>query len=305
MTPHQASVARERAALLLAGLVRDGVRDLEAVRAVPPLAEVLPEHAALERLAAAHHRVFRLEAPSVESFWLSPDRLLGGPGSEAVAEAYRLGGFVPRLRDVPADHLGVQLAYVAWLAGARAEALEDGRLPEAGHLLALEQAFLADHLLRWLPALAVAIEGLDPLFERVIELALTLARSVSSGGGSWALPALPELEDPDTRLRDIARVLCTPALCGGLLTRSALAELGRADRLPAGFGGREQTLANLLRSAGRFDALPGLWHRLRERFAGLGQAGGPWAVRCEETRELLDRLEERRITPSRPSSGTT
>ena len=65
MSPVQSHVARERAAVLLGGLVRYGVRDLAQVTAVPPLAEVLPAQATLESLGAAHHRVFSLEAPPV------------------------------------------------------------------------------------------------------------------------------------------------------------------------------------------------------------------------------------------------
>jgi len=291
VTPLQQHVARERAAVLLGGLVRHGVRELAVVRAVPPLAEVLPEGVTLEGLAAVHHRVFSLEAPPVESFWLSPDRLLGGDKSAAVAAAYRLGGFAPRVADVTPDHLGMQLAYVGWLAGARAHAVEDGRADEDARIAVLEQEFVDQHLLRWLPALAAAVRGLDPFFERVLELALALVEGVAGERTAWDLPPVPDLGTAETSVRDIARVLCTPAHAGGLLTRTALARLGRADSLPAGFGDREQTLANLVRSAARFEALDALLGRLDDELGRLGEAGGPWADRCAETRATLARMK--------------
>lgn len=295
MTPTEQHVARERAAALLGGLVRHGVRELGAVQAVPPLAEVLQEGASLEALGAAHHRVFSLEAPPVESFWLSPDRLLGGERSAAVAAAYRLGGFAPRVADVTPDHLGVQLAYLGWLAGARAHAVQDGRDDEDARIAVLERDFLDQHLLRWLPALVVAVAEVEPFFARVLELALSLATGLRSGLDgvvpAWSLPEVPDLDTPETSVRDIARVLCTPAHAGGLMTRAALARLGRADSLPAGFGDREQTLANLVRSAARFEALEGLWGRLDAEFARLGEAGGPWRQRCAETQATLGRMK--------------
>ncbi len=265
-----AGAARERAALLLAGLVRHGVRDLATVRAVPPLAEVLPDGATLEALAASHHRVFQLEAPPLAGFWLSEDRLVGGPAADAVLASCRVSEFAPKLGDVSADHLAVQLAHLAWVTGTSREGL------------------VARDLLTWLPALEVAVRGLDPFWSRVLELALTLARQLAEPP-RFALPPLPDLTGPEVGLRDVARVLCTPALAGGLLTRSALAELGRADRLPAGFGDREQTLANLLRSAGRFDQVGSVLDGLDRCFAELGAAGGAWAARSGETRGALKR----------------
>jgi len=290
VTPVQVHVAQERAAVLLAGLVRHGVRDIAQVRAVPPLAEALPDEVTPEGLAASHHRVFSLEAPPIESFWCSPDRLLGGDRSDAVARAYRLGGFAPRVADVSPDHLGVQLSYIGWLAGARAHASEDSRPDQDARVAALEQDFVQAHVLRWLPALVVALDGLAPFWERVLELSLSLVQGVAAGSTQWVLPPVPDLSSPETSVRDISRVLCTPALAGGLLTRTALAELGRADSLLAGFGAREQTLANLVRSAARFDRLDALLARLDARFAALGAAGGPWGVRCGETRSVLGRL---------------
>ncbi len=275
--------------------MRYGVRDLAQVTAVPPLAEVLPPQSTLEILGAAHHRVFSLEAPPVESFWLSPDRLLGGDLSAAVAADYRLGGFAPRVADVSPDHLGVQLAYLGWLAGARAHALEDDRPDEDARIAILERDFLDHHLLRWLTALVVAVSEVDDFFGRVLELALSLATnlraSLEGEATPWSLPEPPDLTSAETSVRDIARVLCTPAHAGGLLTRTALASLGRPDQLPAGFGDREQTLANLVRSAARFEALDALLARLETEFTRLSQAGGPWAERCRETRGTLAHLQ--------------
>ncbi len=302
---HEILVARQRAYALLGGVIRHGVRerDLPAIGTVPTLAECLSVPADLTEIAAAHHGLFQLDVPPYESFFLQPDRLLGGTTTDSVSVAYRLGGFVPDTSDVAADHLGVELTYLSWLGGARADAAEDGEASQDRRIEELERVFLDQHLLRWLPILEAAIPDRGGLFGRVLELALTLARehraSIAGSPAPWELPQAPDLDAPETRLRDIAEALCTPCHAGGLLTRTALAEIGRRDRLPQGFGDRTQTLANLFRSGARFGVLDQVLSRIDERFqafestAARGAPGEPWEARARLTRDRLKGMRTR------------
>lgn len=62
----------------------------------------------------------------------------------------------------------------------------------------------------------------------------------------------PELlENPETRLKDIACFLLTPIEPGIFLSRENIAQLGRATHLPHGFGDRAQSLARRRRTRWR------------------------------------------------------
>lgn len=306
MAADQSSLtARERAYGLLADLIRSGLHpDREAtVRGVEALADALPEPLDGPELAARHHGLFGLDVPPFESFFLAPDRLLGGPVSDMVARAYALGGFQPTLDDVAPDHLGVELAYLGWLSGARADAVRDGEAAHDRRIADLERAFLDDHLLRWLPVLVASVPDPDEFFGVCLDLALALARehrgSLGVAPSPWSLPPLPELEDATTGLRQLAEALCTPCLAGGLLTRSAIAGLGRDRKLPRGFGDRTQTLANLFRSAARFDALDDVLGALDAHLGGWAHAlaehphDAPWRARIAAHRQRLAGVRER------------
>ncbi len=134
----------------------------------------------------------------------------------------------------------------------------------------------------------------DPVLTEVARLASELCHSHRADLGApteqAALPAVPPvLDDPETGLRRIAEVLTTPVYAGGFLCRSAIADLGRAHDLPRGFGGRCQTLVNLLRSAAQFDRLVDVVDGL-DRIAGSwanDHCSAPWRDRAESTQTWL------------------
>lgn len=302
MGPHDLLVARERAYTLLGDLLRVGLRPelAPAVQAIESLAQALPQGWDADALAASHHRLFSLEAPPYEGFFLAADRLLGGPTSEAVARAYAAGGFRPQVADTAPDHLGVELGFLGWLAGARADAVRDGQDAADDGIATLERDFLDQHLLRWLPVLVAACPEPDGFYGRVLTLALELARSHRAGldgvAAAWTLPPLPDLDDPKTGLRQLSEALCTPCHAGGLLTRSDIAMLGRREKLPRGFGDRTQTLANLLRSAARFEVLDAVFEGLDGHLEGWAHALGddpllaPWQDRIAGSRARLEHM---------------
>jgi hypothetical protein len=77
-----------------------------------------------------------------------------------------------------------------------------------------------------------------------------------------ATPASPRatqlLDDPQTRLADLARFLTTPARSGIFLGRVDIARLAQRDDLPRGFGDRATELENLLHAAARFQTVSAL-----------------------------------------------
>ena len=272
-------LARERAYVLFGRLIRYGISaDLE------PAAGAALGDVAVE--PGEHHDLFGFEAPPYESFVLSPDRLLGGEISGEVARTYAAGGFSPDVADVAPDHLGVELAYLGWLCGARGDALRDG--VEAEALLGLQRSFLEEHLLRWLPAYAASLGG-NRTYVRTVRLAAELviehARSLGASP-SFALPEPPDVEREG--LRDIAELLCTPCFAGGVLTRGTIRALGD---LPRGFGERPHELKTLLLSAARFgqldEVLAALDAELVRWTDGLRGPVGPWRDRIARTRSLL------------------
>ncbi len=280
----QVAVARERAYTLLGRLVRYGLSpELEpAARAALGDLSVQP---------GEHYQLFGLDAPPYESFFLSPDRLLGGDHAEAVARDYAAGGFQPEVSDVAADHLGVQLAFLGWLEGARGDALRDDIAHQ--ELLDLQARFLDQHLLRWLPAYVASVPG-NGFYPRALRLALDLAldhrEALPGATAPFELPEAPPVGNEG--LRDIAELLCTPCHAGGLLTRGALRQLGD---LPRGFGQRPHELKTLLLSAARFGELPAVIEALDGELlrwdAALQGPVAPWRARIAHTRSLLDGMQ--------------
>jgi hypothetical protein len=90
-----------------------------------------------------------------------------------------------------------------------------------------------------------------------------------------------------------------------MCTTNDLSRVSRSLQLPAGFGGRQQRIETLLRSAADYgsfeDLLQGLDQLFAERrvaleeleFASERQRGAwiaPWLARIDETRRLLERM---------------
>jgi len=305
--PGPLAIARGRAYDLLATGLRYGVtaERLEHMGAVPALAPHLPNPADFDadEAAAQHHTALSLEVAPYESVFLTEDGLMGGaPAAGVRAQAGRVG-FVGLPDDMEPDHVSVELSILCWLCGAEADAWADGRADVAAVVQGLARDFLDAHPLGWFDALAVSMAACPagvPALTEMARLAAELCRSHRADLGpvvpSPALPELPALlEDPDTGLRRIAEVLTTPVYAGGFLSRSAIRDIGRAHRLPRGFGGRSQMLVNLLRSAAEFDRLvdvvDGLDAIVARWFKDLED--DRWRARADETRDWLASMRSR------------
>lgn len=277
----QRTLAYSRAYELFSHLYQHGITATTAsiIPALPDFPTFDRNTADFAHFGAQHYRLFGYSVYPYEAIFLGEDRLLGGTLTEAVAQFYTEVGF-PVPDDESADHIAVELALLAFLTGAEADAEADGAHQHVYRLRNLQRRFLEDHLLRWLPALTYAVQMQGNAFysalaSQTLDLVLShreaLGDDLMSGSFPFRLPDAPDLVNHEkTSLRDIARYLLTPAYSGVFLSHDDIARLGTAYRLPRGFGSREQTLTNLLRTAADYDAVDDV-------FGAISTSVGAWA----------------------------
>jgi anaerobic sulfite reductase subunit A len=69
----------------------------------------------------------------------------------------------------PEDHVALQLYFMAYLCRRAAEHMENGNLQDLLKNLKIQKTFLDEHLLKWVPKLAVdVIENADTSFYKAI-----------------------------------------------------------------------------------------------------------------------------------------
>jgi TorA maturation chaperone TorD len=104
---------------------------------------ITPQQAALE-----YSRIVLQLVPPYASLFVGEDAMLNGPHAERVELLYRQAGFsiAPEWRAGPADHLGIELYFLAHL-------IERGD-PAAG-------TFLTEWLLPWVPICLLAIARIE------------------------------------------------------------------------------------------------------------------------------------------------
>lgn len=320
----QQALARSRAYDLFGRLVHEGLTPdvLPAVRSIPELADALPDPFDADDAAADHYALFGLNVYSYASFFLDASGRLGGPVTDLVRHQLQRAGLAPESDAEGADHLGHELAYLALLAGAEADAHADGVDAEAQRMQHRQRQFLDRHLLWWLPPFVHAVRQHEhPFYIALADLtwALVVDHRAALGGDTVGTltpgpddPPADLLDDAATGLKDIARFLMTPAWSGLVLSRDAITRLGRSAQLPRGFGDRTQMLTNLLRSAAEYDGLDAVLARLgrqvddwRAHYKSVAADGMPlrvvaafWQVRLDTTETVIERM--RAAMPASP-----
>ncbi|MFN2106681.1 MAG: molecular chaperone [Candidatus Promineifilaceae bacterium] len=300
MTPHELALARSRTYRLFGLLFLRGI-DEQTRPTLPAVPELAQLAAGLEEneAAAEHYQLTAVSVFPYESIFLDPSGLLGGDVSERVSAIYAQNGFEP---PADADHIGSELTFLSHLCAAEAQAWSHGENSAASLWHSRQQAFLAAHLLTWLPPLAAAVDLAGSAFYgRLANLTLELAADhlnmEAAHRHPLALPAAPVLAGEDSGLKDIARYLVTPPYSGLFLSRSAISDIARAHSLPRGFGDRAQLLTNLLRTAGQYDLaaavtadLSALWTTWADIYRTQQNAHPdltpwilPWQERVEQT----------------------
>jgi TorA maturation chaperone TorD len=296
--------------LYLRGLTQD---TLDAVARFPELTRSLPEMFDTDEAAADYQHLFGFNVFPFQSFFLDPAGLLGGDETERVIHFYGETGFPSDTLGESADHIDHELGLLAFLSGAEEDAREDDLPAVAERMAGLQGEFLERHLLRWLPPLALAIrqQG-QPFYTALVELTVaTVAAHWANLGGEagseFTLPAGPDLlGDDGTGLREIAAYLLAPAYSGIYLSRDDIGRLAQEQRLPRGFGGRQEMLLNLLRSAAHYEALESLlfslqalagdWATAYREMAARPQPlpfASQWASRAAGTAKLLAEIASR------------
>jgi len=299
---------------LLADVLAHGVTDSTraAIAASAPLAELLAAHGD-DEIGAQLERALGWAAPPFEGAWLDPDGTIGGEATERLWALFGECGFAPDRRSVDVEHLATALRALAFLAGAEADARADDHGGAVERVRELSRRLLDEHVLRWVPVWAHAVQRADAPFgaslARQVEDLLLLHRSLLPGRPAdfELAPFEPILDDPDTGLREIGEWLARPARAGLALTRVDVERLGRGLEVPRGFGERSQLIINLLRSAARFEVFPQTVAALRAELTGQAAALAadrydairgvvePWRRRLGETDALLAELAERAV----------
>lgn len=294
---------RARAYRLLSRLYLRGIgpADLPLLEEVPDLAGLLPDPFDADEAAAEHQRLLQREVLPFASVFLETDGALGGDVSAAVGRRFEAAGRSRPTSEAP-DHLGRELELVA--------ALGEGAADEV-------VAFLDGHLLWWLPSLTPALRrNAGPLWRTVADLTLDLVlddRSERAGEAPpdrpppWSLRGPPRdpLDDPTVDLREIATFLMLPARSGLYLSEADARGLGRARRLPGGFGSRARVLETVFHSAVAYDGMVDVAGGLRSLVDDVkGDLEGmvarglpsellrPWTSRLERTSAMLARMAE-------------
>jgi TorA maturation chaperone TorD len=233
-----------------------------------------------DELAADHYQIFGLNILPYESSFLDPQNVLEGPVTEAVLADYWRAGFSPDTTSVSADHIGLELKFLADLCKTEAEAEGDQRVDVASQMSAFQATFMEKHLLRWLPGLVQAVRQENaPFYTELVELTLNLVidhyldlsgriiQQNSRTSREFLLPEPPDiLADENTGLRDIAHYLLTPAYSGVYISREVIEGMAKNQKLPRGFGDRSTMLTNLLRNAANYELLPSLIGDFRNVF---------------------------------------
>jgi TorA maturation chaperone TorD len=325
--PRDQALARSRIYGLLAQLLVRGVDE----RSLGKLAQLgwADREANLEQLAAEHHAAFGLGVFPYAGVFLDASASAGA-WDDRVRHYYARAGFVPVLDELGADHLGIAFAFLSFVTGAQADALEDDRAAIAATLDPLLAEFLDTCVLSYLPALVCAVEPVSPGRQReesfwaslVNEALAVVAEHRARLPGPLRPACLLDvgdlLADPRTGLRQIAEHLLTPAASGLFASRADIAAWGRAQALPRGFGSRVLMLDNLLHSAVEYGQLAPLiaalddclarrdhaLARLADAYA-LDPAVTPWRDALAHTRGLLARIANHAPPwTSKPSTTT-
>jgi hypothetical protein len=269
----------------------------------PPSPALIPVAEALDLgvlpAAEVHTDLLAFQLYPFASVFLNADGMLGGESRD------RVGGFWRALgAEVPAepDHLAILLAGYASLHEQEADASGDAR-SRARHT---RTAFLAEHLLSWLPAWLGTLERLSAgradrtfyrawgsLLGRVIEEDRQAAPATLSV--PLHLRVAPALSDPrEEGAEAFLRGILAPAVSGLILVRDDLARCARESDLGLRVGERAFVLRSLLSQepATVLRWLATEAHRQTPPAEAEGVATEHWRIRGVATSRLLGVLAE-------------
>ena len=311
-SPLDASDQRRQSYMLCAELIGRGLETVtvENMQRFPQLATLWRPDDGVDAAAVDHHACFGRQVYPFEGVFRDVPALVGGRTSALLSH---YAASVPSAYDTFDDaaygpeHLATQLGHL-------------GRLVDSP---TLARRFLGEHVLWWLPQVAIATEGVGSRYSQALQFALDTvgAHALEVGAESIALQftsrqrsgrhsvgersAMEEWE-PSLRERELRMRLLTPALSGWLLTQHTIDNIGRVAELPTGFGRRDQLLQTLLDSARRYGVMERVQAQLRRectrwqvcyrsiagRLPAFATPTAYWIDRLQGTERLIGELTD-------------
>ena len=95
--------------------------------------------------------------PPYESVWRSEGRIMGEWTEDVLREYYEAGIGIDLSDELP-DSIGAEMKFMALLSYHEAEAWRKNDVSNASRFLQMEQQFLNDHLLQWIPEFCIRME---------------------------------------------------------------------------------------------------------------------------------------------------
>lgn len=276
LEPKQLAQARSHSYALFGRLFLEGVTETlwPYVQAVPELAAAYPPPFLPNDAAAVHHHLFAFQLFPYESFFLTNTGLLGGPIAAEVAQLYQQAGF-DAAADAP-DHLGHELAFLAYLTQAEASSWASQQPALTQQCRQVQYTFLSQHLLAWLVPFVVALPPNTPFYRLLGQLTLELVADHFADLDLTAVmaqppPVFPELSplSDNPRPWEFVHFWVTPAHSGLFLSRDDISQVARRTGAVHGFGKREEMLKNVLDAAATTD-------NLSQLFQALAQSSHHW-----------------------------
>jgi TorA maturation chaperone TorD len=288
-------------------------RDLEAVRQIDVLARHSPALFDPDESAADHQHIFGFNVFPYESVFLDPSGQLGGVAANTTIRDYKQAGFAIDSAAGSPDHIGQQLAYLAFLSKAQDKAREENNQIQLELIREYQRAFLDTHILCWLPPLVLSIKNQNnPFYSSVADF--TVATVVNHrmsqdrpAGAAFNLPQPPNLFDQEgTGLKEIVAYLLTPVYSGIYFSRDDIGRLAKDQSVPRGFGDRRQMMLSLIRSVAAYgdtdqvlsstQHLANKWEEAYREMAASSEpmlAAAAWTKRASETADLIELMRSR------------
>lgn len=211
------------------------------------------------------------------------------------------------------DHIGVQLAFMAFLIAQEME----GTTHDQRWMIEAAQQYQAtvihQHLATWVPVAVLTMQTIAPapLFHLLAEITLELVLSdvttiPATDAILWLeespVPSVPpNNEEEDDGLSALIRHLITPVESGVFLTRTELRRIARKLHLPMTMGDRFGMVKQLFEAAGQFEQIEPLltaleqhWQQAEHKVVTLITAvpawrsyGEMWLTRLNQGQSLL------------------
>jgi TorA maturation chaperone TorD len=294
---------------------------LQQLATLPPfnttLQEVTIDADTVETYQVYYQELFGFNFFPYESLFHERELMVNTAYASRVARLMEQSGFDATPYAVGAvDHIGVQLAFMAFLIAQEREgtARHQAWMIEAARQY--QATVIHQHLATWVPVAMLTMQPIAPapLFHLLAEITLELVLSdVTAIPATEAIvwvedsptPSVPsDDEGEDDGLSSLIRHLITPLESGVFLTRTEIRRIARQLHLPMTMGDRFGMVKQLFEAAGQFDQIDPLltaleqhWQQAEHKVISLTTAapawrsyGEVWLIRIKQGQERLSML---------------